>query len=309
MPQISIVTALYRSSGFLEEFLEKCYNAAALINCTDFEIVMVNDGSPDDSLKKALELKKAKYSKVKVVDLSRNFGHHYALLAGINSAKGDHIFLIDCDLEISPEVLVTFYEKIKATDCDVVYGYQEERKGKFVEKRLGGMFWKIFNALSDTRVPASILTERLMNRKYVDALVQLGDKSLFLAGMFHWAGFIQVGIPVTKLLRKGQSTYTLKKRIKLVMEAITTFSGFPLKILFNLGLVITFFSFMLGCFLIIRKILYPSNILTGFTSLSVMLLFSTGLIIFALGIIGVYIDKIYTQTKNRPTYIIKDIYL
>jgi putative glycosyltransferase len=305
---ISIVTTLYRSERFLEAFLEACYTAVAAINCNSFEIIVVNDGSPDNSLQKVIALKNEKYPEVTIIDLSRNFGHHYALHAGIRFAKGDYVLMIDCDLEVDPAILGTFYQAIQKDGYDVVYGYQEKRKGKFVEKRLGSLFWKIFNAMSDVNVPASIITETLMSRRFVNAFLQLGDSNLFIAGMLQWTGYKQLGLPVLKTLREGQSSYTFKKRIALLVNAISTFSGYPLRILFNVGILITIFSFIMGSFLIIRKLVEPARILTGFTSLSVILLFSTGLIMSSLGIIGIYLEKIFIQSKGRPNYIVKDIY-
>jgi putative glycosyltransferase len=306
-PHISIVSTLYRSESFLDEFVQKCYSAVESIGCSDFEIIIVNDGSPDNSLQKILQLRKS-YNNIKVIDLSRNFGHHYALVAGMKYSKGDLIFIIDCDLEVDPSILKTFYQEMKKNDYDVVYGYQENRKGKFLEKKLGGIFWKTFSYLSDTKIPQNPATERLMTSKYVESLLQLGDKNIFLAGMMQWSGFKQIGIPVTKNLRRGKSTYTIRKRITLLMEAISSFSAYPLTLLFKAGLLLTFLSFCYGSFLITEKILKPTMIIAGYTSLAMLILFSTGLLITSLGLIGIYLEKVYNQVKNRPIFIIKDIY-
>jgi putative glycosyltransferase len=306
-PHISIVSTLYRSESFLEDFIKKCHLALESIDCIDFEIVIVNDASPDHSLQKILELKQ-QYHCIKVIDFSRNFGHHYALAAGMKYAKGSLVFIIDCDLEVDPLVLKAFYLELKKNNYDVVYGYQENRKGKFVEKVLGGAFWKMFNFFSKTKIPINQTTERLMTSRYVDALLQLGDKNIFLAGMMYWSGFIQSGIPVTKNLRKGKSTYTIGKRIALSIDAISSFSAYPLKLLFRVGVLLTLFSFSFGSYLAIRKIISPSFILPGYTSLFVLILFSTGIIVSSLGVFGIYLDKMYNQVKNRPLFIIKDIY-
>ncbi len=306
-PQISIVSTLYRSEVFLDEFIQRCYDAVNSINCTEFEIVMVNDGSPDNSLQKILQLKK-QHPQIKVLDLSRNFGHHYALVAGMNYSRGELIFIIDCDMEVDPVVLKEFYDELTNKNYDVVYGFQENRKGKFLEKILGGLFWKTFNFLSDTKIPANPLTERIMTRKYVDALLQLGDKNLFLAGMMYWSGFNQSGMPVTKSLRKGQATYTIRKRMILLIEAISSFSAYPLKMLFILGSLLTITAFCFGAFIIFRKIFMPSSLLMGYSSLAVLILFSTGIIMTSLGVFGIYLEKMYNQVKNRPLFIVKNIY-
>ena len=194
----------------LEYFLAECLQALSEIDCTDFEILLVNDGSPDDSLAYALERKKD-ISRLVVVDLSRNFGHHQAAQAGLRHARGNLIFLIDCDLEVPPGVLPEFARKLHESGCDMVYGYQQSRKGGWFERISGGLFWKGFNLLSETKIPENIATERLMTRRFVEALLQMGDHNLFLVGMMSWTGFTQIGVPVIKKQRDGQSSYTLLK--------------------------------------------------------------------------------------------------
>ncbi len=305
---ISIVTALYRSENYLEKFVTLCEEALQEINCTDYEIIMVNDGSPDNSLGKAITLKE-KNEKIKVVELSRNFGHHYALMAGLETAEKDLVFTIDCDLEISPLSLIDFVKKYEEhSDIDVVYGVQEVRKGNFVERIGGEAFYFIFEKIGGIKIPKNILTERLMNRKYLSALIEMGDSSIFLAGMFHYIGFRQIPLAVKKGLREEKSTYTLGKRISLAFIAITSFSSYPLTLLLRMGMLITLLSFSIALGFVIYKVFNPEYVLIGFTSLIVAIFISLGIIIFSLGIIGLYIDKIFTQTKNRQRYIIRKIY-
>jgi len=307
-PQLSIVTTLYKSQRFLDAFVAQCEEALAVINCDSYELVFVNDGSPDSSLDKVLELKQ-KNNHIVAVDLSRNFGHHYAIMAGLTYSTGDYVFLIDCDLEVPPSHIPAFYNKLREEkECDVVYGIQEKRKGSFIERTVGGLFYGFFNSLTDTRIPENLLTERLMSRRYVDELVRMGDKNIFMAGMMQWVGFKQIPITIKKGLREGQSTYTLGKRIALSMEAITSFSSYPLIMLFKFGFFISTLSVITGAYFLIQKLIYPEIVLSGFTFLIVVLLFSVGIIISSLGILGIYIDKLFNQTKNRQTFIVKDIY-
>lgn len=305
---ISIVTALYRSENYLEKFVTLCEEALQEINCTDYEIIMVNDGSPDNSLGKAIALKENN-EKVKVVELSRNFGHHYALMAGLETAEKDLVFTIDCDLEISPLSLIDFVKKYEEhSDIDVVYGVQEVRKGNFVERIGGEAFYFIFEKIGGIKIPKNILTERLMNRKYLSALIEMGDNSIFLAGMFHYIGFRQIPLAIKKGLREEKSTYTLGKRISLAFVAITSFSSYPLTLLLRIGMVITLFSFSIALGFVVYKIFNPEYVLMGFTSLIVAIFISLGIIIFSLGLLGLYIDRIFNQTKNRQRYIIRKIY-
>jgi putative glycosyltransferase len=304
--QLSIVATLYRSRSFLEEFLAGCQAAVREIGIADFEIVLVNDGSPDDSLAYALERKQV-IPQLVVVNLSRNFGHHSAIQAGLKIARGELIFLIDCDLEVAPSVLPTFYNKLQETGCDMVYGYQEARKGAWFEKISGGLFWKGFNLLSETKIPENIATERIMTHRYVDALLQLGDFNLFLGGMMTWTGFAQIGIPIKKRTREGQSTYTMVKRIRLMINAVTSFSSKPLVWLFNAGISITLLSFAYVIYLIIRKLIY-GDALIGFTSMMGFMAISLGILTTAIGLVGIYLGKVFNQVQNRPTYIIKNIH-
>lgn len=305
--KISLVTAIYNSAGYLEEFIPECVEVFRQLNCTNFEIICVNDGSPDDSLAKLLEMKK-KCPQIIIIDLSRNFGHHYALFAGITASTGDFVFLSDCDLETHPNVLVDFYREIRDSGYDVVYGYQEQRKGGLFEKLSGGIFWKLFNLLSETKVSRNILTERILTRKYADSLIRLGDKNLFLAGMMNWLGYDQKGIPVKKIRREGRSNYSLRKKISMAVNSITSFSPAPLKVIFYMGLMITLFSLSFAIYLIIRKILFPQEIFLGWTSILASISFSLGIITLCLGVIGIYLSKIFTQVQNRPLYFIKNIY-
>lgn len=303
---ISIVTTMYRSRPFLDQFLKNCLEALKKADCGSFEIILVNDGSPDDSLAFALNARKEVPGLV-VVDLSRNFGHHYAIQAGLQQACGDLVFLIDCDLEVSPSILVEFKKKQEETSADVVYGYQEARKGGIFEKVSGGLFYSVFNSLSDTKIPPNLATERLMTRRYVDALLSLGDRNLFMAGMMSWAGFTQLGVPLKKKIREGSSTYTLLRRIKLMVNAVSSFSMLPLSWLFNIGVSITLLSILYLVYLVGRRILFD-DALMGYTSLMGLMAFSLGVTTTSLGLIGIYLGKVFTQVQNRPTFIVRDVY-
>jgi putative glycosyltransferase len=303
---LSIVTTMYRSRRFLDQFLEQCLQSLRNVSCTEFEIVLVNDGSPDDSVSYALS-RKHDIPEIVVVDLSRNFGHHYAMQAGLRHARGDFIMLIDCDLEVSPLVLREFKEKMEASGCDMVYGFQELRKGGMFEQVSGGFFYKTFNLLSDIKIPENIATERLMTRRYVEALLQLGDYNLFMGGMMSWVGFEQVGIPIKKKQREGRSSYTLLRRIHLMVNAVSSFSALPLMWMFNVGMFITAVSFGYLFYLFFRKIVFDDTML-GFTSMMAVMALSLGILTTGLGILGIYLGKVFTQVQNRPTYIVKDIY-
>jgi putative glycosyltransferase len=306
-PELSVVTTVYRSEPFLHRFIEETVNAITGAGIDNYEIIFVNDGSPDQS-NDLLLLARANNPHIKVVDLSRNFGHHKAILAGLSYAKGALIFLIDCDLEVRPGELQRFLDAFKDTDADVVYGVQEKRKGHAVERIGGAIFWRVFNQLSDIAVPENVLSERLMTRRYVDALVSLGDRNVFLGGMMYWSGFRQIGITVQKGMREGPSTYSFRKRLSLLMEAVTSFSTVPLKFVLFAGVAVTLIAAMAGIVLFVRKLLYPGAVLAGFTSIILVIIGMAGMIITVLGIIGLYIARIYTQTQNRPLFIVREFH-
>lgn len=306
--KISVVTTLYKSKFFLDEFIAGIQIALNQIQCLDYELVFINDGSPDDSLKHLIERKK-EIPQIKVLDLSRNFGHHYAIQVGLEYASGDYIFLIDNDLETSPSVLIDFYKEItNDRSLDVVYGYQEIRKGNFVEKCTGSIFWVLINKLSDTKIPHNILTERLMTKQYVESLLRLQDANVFLGGMMYWVGFNQKGLPIKKGLRKGASTYSLKRRAELMLQAITSFSGKPLEWLFYFGLTISVFSTLFIVYLVIQKIIHQDEVQLGWTSIVAINVLILGVISTFVGIIGIYIYKIFRQVQGRPNAIIKKVY-
>jgi putative glycosyltransferase len=305
-PEISIVSTIYQSRPFLDDFLAGCLMALRSIEVADFEIVLVNDGSPDESLAFALE-RQSDIPQLLIIDLARNFGHHHAMLAGLSHARGRLVFLIDCDLEVPPMVLPVFYNKLKHTGCDLVYGYQESRKGGMLERVSGGLFWKGFNLLSDTRVPENLITEKIMTRRFVDSLLQMGDRNIFLGGMISWTGFTQIGIPVQKKQRGGRSTYTLPKRLRLMVNAVSSFSSRPLVWLFNAGGAITLISLAYVCYLAVRQ-LWFGDAPAGFTSIMAFMAVSLGILTTAIGIVGIYLDKVFRQVQNRPTYIVKDIH-
>jgi len=306
--KLSVVTTLYKSKIFLDTFLKEIIEAIQLLEIEEYELIFVNDGSPDDSMEYLIN-RKITINEIKVIDLSRNFGHHNAMQAGLKWAQGELVFLIDNDLETPPAFLTTCFEKLKSNpDADVIYGYQEKRKGGIIENSGGKMFWWTLNKFSDVYIPENMLTERLMTRRYVENLLSLGDANLFMGGMMHWTGFRQIGIPVVKTLREGENTYSTKKRLKLMMLALTSFSGKPLEYLFFFGLLITIISLVAIIYLLINKLIFGEAVQLGWTSLVALNIFILGIISTFLGLIGIYLFKVFTQVQNRPNYIIRNVY-
>lgn len=302
--KLSIVTTMYYSAPYIKEFYERLSKSADKITY-DYEIIFVNDGSPDNSLDVVLELRNND-KKIKIIDLSRNFGHHKAIMTGLAHAKGELIFLIDCDLEEEPELLTNFNKVLKEKSVDVVYGIQEKRKGKWFEKISGYIFYKLFNAISNYPMSNNPVTARLMSKRYVNNLVEHKDVEIFLAGLWAITGFDQFAIPIEKH-NKNSTTYTTRKKISVLVNSITSFSIKPLIYIFYLGFFISFSAFIGVIVLIVRKILF-STFLSGWPSLIASIWLMGGFTIISIGILGIYISKIFMEVKRRPYTIIRHIY-
>lgn len=300
--KFSVVTTLYNSEKFLPDFYARMSEVIKKIT-EDYEIIFVNDGSPDTSIQLAEKIAFHDHH-VKVVDLSRNFGHHAAAYAAIEAASGHRVFLIDVDLEEQPEWLADFVNIMDSENADVVYGVQRRREGDFSRKTTG-LFYKVFNRLSETPITPNICTVRLMNRKYVEALLQLRDHNLFMAGMFAWVGFHQVAVPVDKSMRRSLTNYTILRLFNLLVDAITSFSPKPLYVAFFMGFFLSTTAGLFGASLVIRKLLFPNTMLLGYTSLVISIFFMGGLTILFLGVIGIYISKIFVEAKDRPIYLVR----
>ena len=301
---LSIVTTLYYSAPYINEFYQRISIESQKLT-DDYEIIFVNDGSPDDSLDIAVKLHQED-ERVRVIDLSRNFGHHKAVMTGLSYARGKLIFLLDSDLEEEPELLSLFHEHYQLSEVDVVYGVQKVRKGNIFEKITGEVFYSFFNLISSYPVPRNLITARLMSQRYVRSLVDHKDKEIFLAGLWAITGFKQVPL-VVKKYSKGESTYNFFRKLSIAINSITSFSNKPLIFVFYLGALISLISAIAVIVLIIRRLFF-NVLLSGWPSLIVSVWFLGGLTIFSLGIIGIYVAKIFSETKQRPYTIIRNIY-
>jgi putative glycosyltransferase len=296
---------MYRSAPYLEEFHRRAGAQARALAGESYEIVFVNDGSPDESLELAVRLHRAD-PHVRVVDLSRNFGHHRAIMTGLAAARGELVFLIDCDLEEQPEDLATLHRELTAARADAAFGVQVQRAGGAFKRVSGDAFYRIFNMLSPQPVVPNQLISRLMTRRYVEALVAHRDRELFLGGLCALTGFKQVPVAVRKL-SKDETTYTLDRRIAAFVNAVTSFSAKPLVYVFYLGCIILVASALAALTLIIRRLFF-GVLFPGWPSLIVTVCFFGGLTVFCLGLIGIYLAKIFAEVKDRPYSIVREVY-
>jgi len=304
MSTLSIVTTLYQSEAHLPEFYLRA-TAAAQGWPGDYEIILVNDGSVDRGLELAKELAE-KDDNIVVVDLSRNFGHHKAMMTGLSYAVGDYIFLIDSDLEESPEWLSLFTDIMQKRDCDVVYGVQNSRKGNVIERLTGYLFYSLFNALSGVRIPRNLVTTRLMTRRYVDALLLHQERELMIAGIWILTGYEQCPLTVQKL-SSSQTTYTLAAKMRLLVNGVVSLSNAPLVGVFYLGVTIFLLASVYLLYLVYNWTFAPTPP-AGWTSVMASIWLIGGLLISVIGVVGLYISKIYSETKRRPNTIVRQIY-
>ncbi len=294
--KLSIVATLYRSAPWIAEFHRRAMAAADAIT-DEVEMILVNDGSPDDSLARALELQ-ATDARVVVLDLARNFGHHKAMMTGLDHATGDLVFLIDSDLEEPPELLARFHSELVRGDWDVVYGVQANRRGGAFEKLSGAAFYSLVNLLSDQPLPRNLVTVRLMRRDYVRALVAHRDREFQIAHLWMLTGFRQHAVVIEKL-SLSPTTYSFGKKIELAVKHITTTSTKLLYWVLYFGASACFLSVLTIAYYLLRYLTHPIGV-DGFTSIIVSVWFFGGATLMILGILGLYIGNILAEVRQRP---------
>lgn len=303
--KLSIVTTLYQSEKYIDEFCQRAEKGAKKLVGDEFEIVLVNDGSPDASLEVAVKLSDEN-SQIVVVDLSRNFGHHKAMLAGLAHAKGERVFLIDSDLEEEPEWIIAFSEQMEKDDCDVVFGVQKSRKGGVFERFSGWLFYTMFNRLTGLSLPRNPVTARLMSRRYLNALLLHKEREISIGGLFLVTGFVQKPFTIIKHAT-SQSTYSFAHKMVVMVDSITSFSNKPLVGIFYVGLLILILASMNLAYLILNWMFFSAP-LTGWTSVMASIWFLGGLIVLFIGVVGIYLSKVFSETKQRPTTIVRQVY-
>lgn len=303
--KLSIVTTLYRSAAHVGEFHQRAVAAAKQLAGDDYEIIFVNDGSPDNSVEIAMQTADADRHVV-LVDLSRNFGHHKAMMTGLAHAAGEYVFLIDSDLEEEPEWLLPFDKQLREERADVVYGVQLNRRGGLFERVTGRIFYRTFRLLTGIHQPDNIVTARLMSRRYVDALITHQERELNIGGLWAITGFKQAYQEVIKHTR-SKTTYTLSSKVGHFVNAVTSFSSLPLVFTFYAGLLISVSAIVFIAYLTI-KYFFIATPPSGYTSIIASIWLFSGLLIFFMGIQGIYISKIFSEVKQRPYTIIRAVY-
>lgn len=301
--RISLVTPLYNSALHLEELYQRAVATIQKIT-DDYEIVFVNDGSPDEGYTLAKQIAEADPC-VTLIDLSRNFGQHPALMTGLGAATGDYIFICDSDLEEEPEWIEPFLKHMQQLDADVVFGVQTGKKGSIFYRVSRRIFYSSLNLLSGIKFPPNIITARLMSRRYLNAMLEFKERELFAAGIWHMTGFKQVPYPVAKPAR-STTTYKLSGLVNVFVNAVTAFSTRPLKVISLVGILISILAVFFIAYLVYSKF-FISSALPGWTSVIATTLLVGGIIIFFNGIMAIYLAKIFTEVKQRPLATVREV--
>ena len=304
---LSIIVPTYNEElGILEFYRRTKAVVDSLTPEFDYELIFINDCSTDQTLTKLVELSKVD-KKIKVISFSKNFGNQAGITAGIDYAKGDIAVIIDDDLQDPPELIHQFIDQWK-NGYKVVYGVRPKRRGvNPLFQVLAKIFYRTLSKLSDTKIPADTGDFRLLDRQVLNSLKNMREENRYYRGMVSWVGFKQIGLEYERDARyAGKSTFSLQKYIQFALNGLTSFTDRPLYFSTILGFLITIVTFILAVQIIITKIMNPSFSIPGWPSLAVIILFFGGIQLLSIGVVSIYISKIYRAAKNRPLYIIDE---
>lgn len=304
---LSVVVPVYGSEKILPETHRRLTEVLSDPDLAiDYEIIFVNDGGPDDSLS-VLRAIAQNDDHVRVLALSRNFGHQVAITAGTDHARGDAVVVIDDDLQDPPEVIAQMVGKWRE-GYQVVYGVRSARKGEAGLKRAtAALFYRILQRLSETPLPVDSGDFRLLDRAVVDALGSMREESRYIRGMVSWIGFRQTPLYYVRDPRhSGKSNYTLRKLTNLALDGIVSFSSRPLSLAMHFGSLVTAIAMLYGLWIVFERIVRPESAPAGWTTVIVAVLFMGGIQLLSVGVLGAYLGRIFYETKRRPLYFIAE---
>lgn len=302
---LSVVIPCFNEQLVIQETHRSLLEALEKMPEGNFELIYIDDGSRDKTLDILRELQKTD-SQVRVISLSRNFGHQVAVTAGLEHAKGDAIAIIDADLQDPPEVILEMLERWQQ-GVDVAYGVRAEREGETAFKLwTAKIFYRFINYLSDTAIPLDTGDFRLMDRQAVNALLEMPERDRFVRGMVAWIGFRQEPVYYRRAARfAGDTKYPLKNMLRFATDGILSFSTVPLRVAVYMGFAASGLS-LLGIIYALTLRLFTDVWVTGWTLLFIAMLFLGGVQLLFLGIMGEYLGRIYGEVKRRPLYLIKE---
>jgi glycosyltransferase involved in cell wall biosynthesis len=307
MKKISILIPIFNEESSIRPFYDSLSNELKKIKKISFEILFVDDGSIDNSVGQVKKIM-GKDKRIKLIELSRNFGKESALTAGIDYAKGDALIPIDADLQDPPELIKKMIEKWE-NGFEVILAKRSDRSSdtKF-KRKTANWFYSIFNFVSKTKIPQDVGDFRLIDRSVVDALKKLPESERFMKGLFAWVGFKTTSISYVRNTRKeGETKFKLGGLINLATDGITNFSTMPLKIWSYIGIIISLLSLGYGSTIAFKTIVYGTDV-PGYSSIFFAITFLGGIQLIGLGILGEYISRTFIESKRRPSYIVRKIW-
>jgi glycosyltransferase involved in cell wall biosynthesis len=304
MVQLSVVIPVYNESSLIDELVKRVKSNANLIT-DDYEIIIVDDGSQDNTWN-SIENKAKSENRIKGIKFSRNFGHHYAITAGLHSSNSEWVVVMDGDLQDRPEVIPDLYKKAQE-GFDVVFVSRQNRPEKLYYRIAQKMFYWILRSLSGLDFDSRQANFSIINKKVVDAFKQFPENARFYGSTIKWLGFNRSFILADHGVRhSGKPSYTIRKRFKLASDIILSFSERPLKVAVTFGLLVTLSSIIMSIWLIIGALNFNFSVM-GWPSIMTSLFFLGGSILTVLGIIGIYLGRVFNQVKSRPLYIIDKV--
>ncbi|KAF0129097.1 MAG: glycosyl transferase family protein [Bacteroidetes bacterium] len=299
---LSVVSPVYRAEKILPILIQRISDAAMLIT-SDFEIILVDDCSPDNSWQ-VIEMLAKENKSVKAIKLSRNFGQHYAITAGLDHAKGEWIVVMDCDLQDRPEEIPLLFNKAQE-GFDIVLARRSNRKDKLLKRLFSKYFYKLLSYLTGSKQDESVANFGIYHQRVNEAIKQMRESIRYFPTMVQWVGFRMTKIEVQHDERyEGKTSYNIQKLLRLATDIILAFSDKPLRILVKAGLLLASIFFFVAIVYLIRW--FKGDIIVlGYTSLIISVWLLSGIIIATLGVVGLYIGKIFEGVKNRPIYLIE----
>ncbi len=303
---LSLLIPCYNEGENLDYLFERLKEVLQPLNL-NYEMVCVNDGSKDNTWE-LLVKHHHKDPRIKVINLSRNFGKEAAMSAGLDYTEGEAVIPIDADLQDPPELIIEFLEKWRE-GYDIVYGVRQSRQGEsWIKKFTAKSFYRFIGKISTIPIPPDTGDYRLMDKKVIQALRKLPERNRFMKGLFSWVGYKQIPVYFVREPRKlGQTSFNYWKLWNFALDGITSFSSVPLKVWSYFGLFISIISFIYGSFLFLRTLI-SGNDVPGYASTIVIILFLGGVQLISLGVIGEYIARIYEEIKQRPLYLVRETY-
>lgn len=306
MKKLSIVIPVYFEEKVIAVMYSRLKDTLAKITY-NYEIIFVNDGSTDRSLEILKEIA-LKDKTIKIISLSRNFGHQIAITAGIDEALGDAIIIMDADLQDPPDLITKLIQKWEE-GYEVVHAKRKQRYGESLFKKTTALiFYRLLSKLTKIKIPNDTGDFRLVDRKIKHDLLKIREKNRYVRGIISWIGYRQTFIEYDRQVRyAGETKYPLKAMFKFALDGITSFSVFPLKIALNMGFLAVLMAFILFLYALFSFIFLPNRTLPGWTSTLIAIVFFGGVQLFTIGIIGEYIGRIFEESKNRPLYIVSEM--